>query len=320
MVAGLIVFSIFYFLARPVRRVVKRIAGKNKKHHNLGRVMGRLSQAGMLLAGFLIAMVIAVPSFKPGQLVQLLGIGGVAIGFAFRDILQNFLAGILLLLTEPFKVGDQIVVNDYEGTVEDIMTRATFIKTYDGRRVVIPNSDLFTNSVTVNTAYPIRRMQYDFGIGYGDDIDKAKKIIEQTLHGIPDVLKDPAPDVLTMDLAAHTVNLRARWWIEPPKRSEANASLDKVLSGVKKALSEGGIDLPFPTQTVLFHDQTDEFDGDRSRQREGWPAGRETPKSLGMARSFKAFAEKFSADGENSESQKDNVAGRESRMNGDKNN
>ena len=94
---------------------------------------------------------IAIPSFQPAQLIQLLGISGVAIGFAFLDILQNFLAGILILLTEPFRLGDQIVVGGYEGTVEEIETRATSIRTYDGRRVVIPNSNLFTESVTVNT-------------------------------------------------------------------------------------------------------------------------------------------------------------------------
>jgi small conductance mechanosensitive channel len=108
--------------------------------------------------------------FQAGDLIQLLGISGVAIGFAFRDILQNFLAGILILLTEPFQIDDQIVFKGFEGTVENIETRATTIRTYDGRRIVIPNSELFTNSVTVNTAFDNRRLEYDVGIGYGDDI------------------------------------------------------------------------------------------------------------------------------------------------------
>ena len=88
--------------------------------------------------------------------MQVLGIGSVAIGFAFRDILQNFLAGILLLVTQPFRIGDQIVASNYEGTVEDIQTRATFIRTYDGRHVVVPNADLFTDTVVVNTAFEHR--------------------------------------------------------------------------------------------------------------------------------------------------------------------
>src|SRR4029077_1671977 len=98
------------------------------------------------------------------DLIKILGIGGVAIGFAFQNILQNFLAGLLLLWAQPFRVGDEIKLDAYEGTVEEIQARATIIKTYDERRVVIPNADLFTHSVTVNTALDIRRWEYDFPI------------------------------------------------------------------------------------------------------------------------------------------------------------
>ncbi len=223
---------------------------------------------------------IALPSFQPGQLVSLLGISSVAIGFAFRDILQNFLAGILLLLTEPFRIGDQIIVGGYEGTVEEIQTRATFIKTYDGRRVVIPNSELFTDSVLVNTAFETRRLEYDFGIGYGDDIAEAKRLMRETVDGIDSVLKDPPPEVLLVKLADSTVNLRLRWWIKPPRQMDMLSAQDAVLTAIKDRLTENGIDMPFPTQQILFHDQTEETDGDRRRQREGWPAGRreEVPK------------------------------------------
>ncbi|BAY45331.1 MscS mechanosensitive ion channel [Scytonema sp. HK-05] len=148
-------------------------------HHarNLGLVLGRLAQGATILLGLFVSLSIVIPTFRAGDLVQLLGISGVAIGFAFRDILQNFLAGILILLTEPFQIDDQIVFKNFEGTVESIQTRATTIRTYDGRRIVIPNSELFTNSVTVNTAFENRRLEYDIGIGYGDDIDQAKQLI-----------------------------------------------------------------------------------------------------------------------------------------------
>ncbi len=202
-----------------------------------------------------------------------LGISGVAIGFAFRDILQNFLAGILILLTEPFQIDDQIVFKNFEGTVESIQTRATTIRTYDGRRIVIPNSELFTNSVKVNTAFENRRLEYDIGIGYGDDIDQAKQLILQAIDSVDSVLKDPVSEALVMDLAESTVNIRARWWIKPPRRADALNSRDKVISAIKKKLVENGIDLPFPTRQILFHDQTEETDGIRSQQREGWPPG-----------------------------------------------
>jgi small conductance mechanosensitive channel len=216
-----------------------------------------------------------LPSFKAGDLIQLLGISSVAIGFAFRDILQNFLAGILILLTEPFQIDDQIVFKEFEGTVENIQTRATTIRTYDGRRIVIPNSELFTNSLTVNTAFENRRLEYDIGIGYGDDIDRAKQLILEAIHETEGVLPQPAPDAIVVDLAASTVNIRARWWIKPPRRAPALDLQDGVLTAIKSKLTANGIDLPFPTQQILFHDQTEETDGDRSRQREGWPAGQD---------------------------------------------
>ncbi len=270
---AIIVFVIFYFIAKGIRAGVTRLTERRRQAKNLGLVLGRLAQGGFILSGLLVALIIIFPSFKPGDLIQLLGISSVAIGFAFRDILQNFLSGILLLLTEPFKIGDQIVFGDFEGTVEDIQTRATTIKTYDGRRIVIPNGNLFTNPVTVNTAFDIRRLQYDVGIGYGDDIDRAKKLILEVIKGIEGVLTDPAPDVLVVDLADFSVNLRVRWWINPPRRRDALDLQDLVLMAVKKTLNENGIDLPFPTRQLLLHDQTEETDGDRSRQREGWPGG-----------------------------------------------
>ena len=144
---------------------------------------------------------VVLPGFDPATLISGLGIGGVAIGFAFRDILQNFLAGLLLLMTDPFRIGDQIVVKGFEGTVEDIQTRATILKTYDGRRVVIPNGDLFTESVIVNTAYDKRRSQYDVGTGYEDNIELATSLILNNISHIEGVLPDPAPDVQVVDLA-----------------------------------------------------------------------------------------------------------------------
>ncbi len=274
LILALIVFIIFYFVGKVIKMIVARLTEQRRRAKNLGLVLSRLAQGGIIITGLLLSLIIIFPSFKPGDLIQLLGISSVAIGFAFRDILQNFLAGILLLLTEPFKLGDQIVFNNFEGTVEDIQTRATIIKTYDGRRIVIPNGNLFTNAVTVNTAFEKRRLEYDVGIGYGDDIDQTKTLILEAIRDIKGVLTDPAPDVLVVALADFSVNLRVRWWVEPPRRKDALELQDQVLSVIKKILNENGIDMPFPTSQILFHNQTEGTDGNRSRQREGWPTGK----------------------------------------------
>ncbi len=273
---GLVVFSLFFFLSGFAKRAILRAT------HNsgYGQAVSRLARLGVLLGGLLVSMAIAFPTVNGSSILSALGVSGVAIGFAFRDILQNYFAGILLLWREPFRVGDQIVTsNGFEGTVEGIEMRATFIRTYDGRRVVIPNSSLFIDSVTVNTAFDKRRLEVDVGIGYGDDIETARRVMLEAIHETDGVLEDPAPDVLVVELADFSVILRARYWTRSG-RADVLLAQDKVLTAVKEALSENGIDLPFPTQQVLFHDQTEETDGDRARQREGWPAGGEAvPRS-----------------------------------------
>lgn len=271
---GLIVVLIFWFAARIVRTLIQRIWAARGHERDLALLFGRLASAALIVLGVLVALTIIFPSVTPASLFSLLGVGGVAIGFAFRDILQNLLAGILILLTRPFRIGDQIIVSGSEGTVEDIQVRATLIRTYDNRQVVIPNADLFTHTVTVNTAYDKRRLQYDVGIGYGDDIEEAKQIILETLKEVTSIRQEPQPEVLVVDLAESSVNLRVRWWIDPPLRRDALDSQDEVLQQVKQALLTRGIDLPFPTRQLLLHDQTETTDGNRERQREGWPAGK----------------------------------------------
>lgn len=285
LVAGVIVFLLFFVAGKLFRRSVHRVLRGHQRYSNLEKVLGRLGKGTIWIVGLLVAATIVLPNFTPASLIQLLGISSVAIGFAFRDVLQNYLSGILLLLTEPFRIGDQIIFKDFEGTVEDIQTRATYVRTYDGRRVVVPNGELFTNTVTVNTAFDTRRVEYDVGIGYGDDIELATRLILDTLKQLPETLEDPAPEVLAYDLAASTVVLRVRWWIHPPVRSDVLRSRDAVIRRVKAILTENGIDLPFPTQQILFHDQTEESDGDRKRQREGWPAGKgHVPRPLRLVR------------------------------------
>lgn len=280
LIFGFLVLVAFVFAARGVRSLVERLTQHRQDSQSLRVLLSRLAYVATLIMGILVTVTIVVPSFTPASLVSALGIGGVAIGFAFKDIFQNFLAGVLLLLTEPFRINDQIQYKDYEGTVESIQTRATTIMTYDGRRVVIPNAELFINAVTVNTAYDKRRLQYDIGIGYGDDIATARKLIIEALRGIEGVLTDPAPEALVVDLAGSSVNIRARWWINPPRRADFMVAQDRGLEAIKNKLTANGIDLPFPTQQILLHDQTEVTDGERKTQREGWPAGKgEVPQS-----------------------------------------
>ncbi|WP_313137033.1 mechanosensitive ion channel family protein [Paracoccus jeotgali] len=226
----------------------------------------------VLIVGFLLAATIVLPSLKPGDLLSGLGIGSVAIGFAFKDILQNLLSGVLILLRQPFRIGDQIEVAGYEGTVEDIETRATFIKTYDGRRVIIPNATIYTGNVTVNTAYEVRRSEYDVGIGCADDWDRAIQIMVAAANECEGVLREPRTEAFPYGIDAYQNTIRLRWWTAPERTSVVHVK-GRVIGAVQRALLKAGIDMPFPTEVHLIHDQTEETDGDRRLQREGWPAG-----------------------------------------------
>lgn len=269
------------WVAAGVRRAVHRAHGDRP---GLKTALARLATGATILAGLLVAVTVTFPTFSPGDLITLLGVGSVAIGFAFKDIFQNFVAGILILVTKPFVVGDQIVFGGYEGDVERIHTRATYLRTYDGRRVVIPNGQLFTSSVTVNTAFAQRRMEYDIGIGTSDDVETARRIILEVLEQTEGVAPDPKADVIVVAIAESSLNLRARWWSDS-RIADVLIAQDKVLTEVTHRLLAAGIDLPYPTRQILFHDQTEVTDGDRRRQRAGWPAGPgEVPPSRQNAR------------------------------------
>ncbi|MEZ4572701.1 MAG: mechanosensitive ion channel [Thermomicrobiales bacterium] len=254
-VAILVVIGVFV-LARALRRTVRKVLVRSGAGDYAGIIMGRLTQWITLAVGILVAVSVVFPSINAATLVGVLGISSLAIGFAFRDIAENFLAGVLILLTRPFKIGDQIDINGFEGTVQDIQTRATFIRTYDGRVVVVPNADFLTDTVVVNTAYDIRRSEYDVGIGYPDDIRLAKRLIMDAIQNIEGVLKDPGPDVLTVELSDSSVNLRVRWWTDSV-RSDVVATSDRVITAVKYALDEGGVNIPFPIRTVYLNQVSD---------------------------------------------------------------
>ncbi|MEL7466189.1 MAG: mechanosensitive ion channel family protein [Pseudomonadota bacterium] len=278
-----VVFLFFYIVARCVAWLVKRVAARRDRA-NLGDLLGGLAKAGVLLFGGLVAITVIFPSVKPADAIGALGLSSVAIGFAFKDILQNWLAGLLILVRRPYAIGDWIEVDGEVGSVERIETRATLLKTFDGKLTLIPNSDLYTGKVTVLTHYAARRTEYDVGVGYADDIDGARDAILTAIKSVDGVLADPEPVVMEWGLDASWVTLRARWWTDSrgalgPRRA--------VIRAIKLALDEKGIDMPFETQVHLFHDQTEEFDGDRTRQREGWPAGENPPKPLAAVTSRK---------------------------------
>lgn len=149
LVLALVIFIIFLVIAGVARSLVRKVSQRKNQHRNLGLLLGQLTHLSVIIVGILTAISAIAPSFHAADLIKMLGIGSVAIGFAFQNILQNFLAGILILMQEPFQIGDWINITGLEGRVEDIQTRATIVATSKGQRIVIPNAVIFTNPVVV---------------------------------------------------------------------------------------------------------------------------------------------------------------------------
>ncbi|HZI46602.1 MAG TPA: mechanosensitive ion channel family protein [Pyrinomonadaceae bacterium] len=246
---GLIAFIIFLVIARILKTILITAGERTRLDITLAELLARLVSAATIILGLLVAAVIIFPTFRPGDLIAGLGITSVAIGFAFKDVLQNFFAGILILWRRPFIVGDEIKIREFEGTVEDITTRSTRVKTYDGERAILPNGDVYTSALLVRNAYESRRVRVTVGIGYKDSIESARKIIHDVLGKTKGVLGSPEPWVYVSELAPSSVNLTLYFWTGSRQANVLKLS-DEVATAVKNALDQAHIDIPYPQVVV----------------------------------------------------------------------
>ncbi len=173
-----------------------------------------------------------------------------ALGFALKDILSNFISGILILVLRPFELGDQIVVGETEGNVERIELRATQLRTYDGRVVLIPNAEVFTSRIINNTASPIRRSSIQLFIGYDSDLQQVVTVLKNAAQVTQEVLDEPGVSVRIRDLGQDDVVVETRFWTDS-RRSDFVATTSAVRQAIVAALKEASIGLPDPDVRIL---------------------------------------------------------------------
>ncbi|MGC9504072.1 mechanosensitive ion channel family protein [Baaleninema sp.] len=253
LVAVVILFATRYG-ANLVKRVVSATARRILKSRSLQSLVVQTSYVATWVVGILASGVIAFPGLRVGDIIALLGLSSVAVGFAFQDIFKNFLAGILLLLHEPFELHDQIVVDDYEGTVEEIAIRSTQIRTYRGEQVVIPNSIVFTSPVQVLTALPQRRTDLSIGVDYNTPLPKAREVLYEALQGVEGVLQVPEVEVDVVSFGDSSIDLVVRYWTAP-QRAEVRRAQTQVMMALKAACDRADINIPYPIRTVYHFDQ-----------------------------------------------------------------
>ena len=240
---GFLVFVVFYWISRRLRRATARILlARSQNNPNLAILLARIISSIFVGIGVFVGLAFAVPDFTPSTLVSLFGFVSVAVGLAFRDILANILAGIFILYTEPFKIGDSIVSGTAEGTVEEIQTRATILKSADAKRIVIPNSQIYNASVTVNTAFPTRRVEAEIRLAASADPNRAREIALEALQGVEGLQTAPAPDFLVTEIGNNMTKTLLRFWINADKTDVLNAK-NAALIEVKAAFASGEIAL-----------------------------------------------------------------------------
>ncbi len=229
----------------------RRLLDRRRFRTSLKDLADQLIRIGVWIIGLLLATVIAFPGMTPSKALTVLGLGSIAIGFAFKDIFENFFAGILILWRYPFDRGDYITLGELTGRVEEITIRNTLIKRLDGELSVVPNAHIFTNAVDVLTSQPQRRVRLICGVAYGESVDAAREVIRAAVQECETVQGKRTAEVFACEFADSSVNFEVAWWTGS-KPIDIRRSRDEVVAAIKRKLDEAGIEIPFPYRTLTF--------------------------------------------------------------------
>jgi len=209
-----------------------------------------ISMISALLKIFLVISVLGMIGIQMTSFIAILGAAGLAVGMALSGTLQNFAGGVIILILKPFKVGDFISAQGHTGTVHSIQIFSTILKTLDNVTIIVPNGGLSTGAVTNYSTEATRRVDWTYGIGYGDNIQEARTILNDILNADDRIIKDPAPFVEVSELADSSVNLATRVWV---KKEDYWGVYMETMEKVYNAFNEKGINIPFPQMDVHVH-------------------------------------------------------------------
>lgn len=257
LIAALALLVITSLLAKAVAWTSHRLLDKRGMRSSLKDLIYQLTSIAIWIVGFLVATVVAFPGMTPSKALTVLGLGSVAIGFAFKDIFENFFAGILILWRYPFDRGDFITCGDLTGEVKEITIRNTMIRRLDGELAVVPNATLFKNNVDVLTSQPQRRVRVICGVAYDEDVDQSRDVIREAVQSCESVQGKRTVEVFANEFASSSVNFEVAWWTGS-KPVDIRRSRDEVVAAIKRALDDAGIEIPFPYRTLTFKKPSDE--------------------------------------------------------------
>jgi len=242
------IFVIGRLAAKVVASIVDKVMKRSKMDEMLRKFLRNIVYAVLLT--FVVIASIGALGIQTASLVAILGAAGLAIGLALQGSLGNFAAGVLMIIFRPYKLGDLVCVADTEGFVEEVDVFTTTLRLPDRTKIIIPNGQIMDAKITNFTDAETRRLDLEVGIGYGDDIDHAKKVLLEAISRNAYTLADPEPKVTVASLGDSSVNLAVRPWINAMDYAPASHDLTEV---IKKTLDEAGISIPFPQRDVHMY-------------------------------------------------------------------
>ncbi len=248
---AMVILLLVWGLTKIVDRMLRTLLSKAGLRKTLVVFYRKAASIILWITGAVIATVVVFPSVTPAKMLTAVGLGSVAIGFAFKDIFENFLAGMLILLREPFQIGDFIECEGANGFVERVTIRDTLIRRTDGQAIVVPNAQIFKNAVKVRTDLDRLRIRLICGVAYGEDLDEAREVIRKAVESVDSVDKEKEVQIFANEFADSSINFEITWWTKSSPVA-ARRSRDEVISAVKRALDDADIEIPFPYRTLTF--------------------------------------------------------------------
>lgn len=243
-----VIYKIGSFIVRRIIKVLDAFMSARKLDDGLKSFLHSIVDSVLKIC--VILAVLSSLGFNLGSLVAIFAAAGVAIGLALKDSLSNIASGVMVIMLKPFKVGDFVEAAGTSGSVEAITVFSTIFKSIDNKQIVVPNSHITAGTITNYSAKPTRRVDMVVGVGYGDDLKKAKDLIVQVLEKDKRVLKTPASVVAVDELADSSVNFVVRPWVKSADYWEFKWDF---LETIKTTFDENGVSIPFPQQDVHLH-------------------------------------------------------------------
>ena len=253
-ITALIIIMLTRYAAQFTRRIAVQIGKKTLHSKSLQLLLSKTAHISTWIIGTVIACVIAFPGLRLGDIIATLGLGSVAVGFAFQDIFKNFLSGILILIQRPFRIDDQIIIGEYEGTVEQIDIRTTMLRTYGGERILMPNSEVFTSPVRVRTAFEQRRTDLAVGVDYNTSLPEAKGILQKTIEKVEGVLDHKSPEIDLVGFGDSSMDFIVRYWTNS-RQLQVRQVQTRAIMAIKEALDGANIGIPYPIRTLYYYNQ-----------------------------------------------------------------